>query len=80
MTNRLENKINELGYAMMREHEDTETTSIVVVVTENDGKGNVAVFKNGILEERAMAMVMIADEAAQKTNNYVTSVAMARAR
>lgn len=74
MTNRLENKINELGYAMMREHEDTETTSIVVVVTENpDGKGDVAVFKNGILEERAMAMAMIADEAAQKTNNYVTS-------
>ena len=71
---RLEGAINALGLELMRVAESERTGSLLVLVIEDgDGMGQVAVFQNGVLEERPGPLVVLAAKAAEKARWFAIS-------
>lgn len=73
---RFEEAVNRLGHALMQMKVSEGGRSLLVLVIENEsGMGQVTVFKDGIIEERPMALGMMAAEAAEKARLYAAGIA-----
>ena len=74
MDDKIENKINELGYALMGADEALGLKSKLIVVIEEPGKAiAVGVFQNGILQETPLRIGIVATEAAELARISATS-------